>query len=212
MTVLGTAAIVFAITNVDAFVVLTLLFAASRSTGVPRLAQIVAGQYLGFMAWMAVCVLAAAGLRLVPDAWVGLLGVLPIALGLHGLLCARHGDPTYVPATGTLSVAVLTIANGVDNVAVYVLHFISLSPSDEALTIAMFFVLLAVWCVAAALIGSHKKVSALVGAAGRWLIPAIFIAIGAWVVIRSGILAKLPALTSSACAINPRQRQWLCRW
>jgi cadmium resistance protein CadD (predicted permease) len=196
MTVLGTAAIVFVITNVDAFVVLTLLFAASRSTGVPRPAQIVVGQYLGFMAWVAVSVLAAAGLHLVSDAWVGLLGVLPLALGLHGLLRARHRDPTYVSATGTLSVAVLTIANGIDNVTVYVLHFITLPPRNEALTIATFFVLLAVWCVAAALIGSHKKVSTLVGAAGRWLIPTMFIIIGAWVLIRSGVLTKLPALAS----------------
>jgi Cadmium resistance transporter len=120
LTVLGSAAIIFVITNVDAFVVLTLLFAASRSTGVPRPAQIVAGQYLGFIAWVIVSVVAAAGLRLVPDAWVGLLGVVPLALGLHGLLRARHRDPTYVPATGTLSVAVLTIANGIDNVTVYV--------------------------------------------------------------------------------------------
>jgi cadmium resistance protein CadD (predicted permease) len=119
------------------------------------------------MAWVAVSVLAAAGLRLVPDSWVGLLGVFPLALGLHGLLRARHRDPTYVPATGTISVAVLTIANGVDNVTVYVLHFITLPPSNEAPSIATFFVLLAVWCVAAALIGSHKKISTLVGAAGH---------------------------------------------
>ncbi len=190
LTVLGSAAIIFVITNVDAFLVLTLLFAASRGTGVPRPAQIVAGQYLGFIAWVVVSVVAAAGLRLVADAWVGLLGVVPLALGLHGLLRA-HRHPTYVCATGTWSVAVLTIANGVDNVTVYVLHFIDLSPGAEALTIALFCVLLAVWCGAAALIGSRKTVSTLVGSAGRWLIPTVFIAIGTWVVIKSGVLAKL---------------------
>ena len=193
LTVLWSAAIIFVITNVDAFVVLTLLFAASRSTGVPRPAQIIAGQYLGFLAWVVVSVVAAAGLRLVPDAWVGLLGVVPLALGLHGLLRAHH-DPTSVLATGTWSVAVLTIANGIDNVTVYVLHFINLSPGAEALTIAIFCVLLALWCVAAALIGNRKTVSTLVGSAGRWLIPTVFIAIGAWVLIESGVLAKLSVL------------------
>jgi cadmium resistance protein CadD (predicted permease) len=53
-------------------VVLTPLSASSRSTGVPRPAQILAGQCLGFAAWVGVSVLAAAGLRLVSDEWLGL--------------------------------------------------------------------------------------------------------------------------------------------
>ncbi|NMH99964.1 cadmium resistance transporter [Pseudonocardia acidicola] len=134
LAVLGVAAAAFTVTNVDAFVVLAVLFATSRSTGVPRPGQILAGQYLGFAARVAVAVLAASGLRLVPDRWVGLLGPL---------------------------------------------------------TIAAFFVLLAGWCAAAALIGSHKRVAATVGAAGRWLIPAVFNAVGAWVLLRSGALANL---------------------
>ena len=194
LTVLGAAAAAFTVTNVDAFVVLAVLFATSRSTGLPRPAQILAGQYLGFAAWVAVAVLTAAGLRLVPDRWVGLLGLLPLGLGVHGLLRARRRDPNFVPATGTLSVAGLTAANGVDNVTVYVLIFAGQPPSAELLTIATFFILLIGWCAAAALIGSHKKVAALVGALGRWLIPAVFIAIGAWVLLKSGALANLATL------------------
>jgi cadmium resistance protein CadD (predicted permease) len=189
--VLGRAAAAFTVTNVDAFVVLTLLFATSRSTGVPRPAQILAGQCLGFAAWVGVSVLAAAGLRLVPDQWVGLLGLLPIALGVHGLLRARHRDPTYLPATGTMSVAALTAANGVDNVTVYVLLFAALPPGSELLTLATFLVLLAGLCAAAALIGGHKKVATLVAAAGRWLIPIVFILIGGWVLARSAALVPL---------------------
>lgn len=189
--VLGRAAAAFTVTNVDAFVVLTLLFATSRSTGVPRPAQILAGQCLGFAAWVGVSVLAAAGLRLIPDEWVGLLGLLPIALGVHGLLRARQPDPTYLPATGTLSVAGLTAANGVDNVTVYVLLFADQSPGSELLTIATFFFLLVGWCAAAALIGSRKTVATLVAAAGRWLIPIVFILIGGWVLAGSAVLAPL---------------------
>jgi cadmium resistance protein CadD (predicted permease) len=185
MAVLGTAAAAFAVTNVDAFVVLTLLFATSRSTGVPRLAQILAGQYLGFAACVAVSALAAAGLTLVPHRWAGLLGLLPIALGLHGLLCARHRDPNYVPATGALSVAGLTAANSVDNVTVYLLLFASQPPSHELMTIGTFFVLLIVWCAAAALIGSNKAVAACIGTTGRWFIPVVLIVVGACVLVRS---------------------------
>jgi hypothetical protein len=41
------AAGVFAVTNIDDIIVLTVLFLTSRSTGQPRPWQIVAGQYLG---------------------------------------------------------------------------------------------------------------------------------------------------------------------
>lgn len=194
LAVLGTAVGAFAVTNVDAFVVLTLLFASSRVTGVPRPGQILAGQYLGFMVWVGVSVLVAAGLSLVPDGWVGLLGIIPVALGLRGLLHARRRDPTYVPATGTLSVAGLTIANGIDNITVYVLLFAGLKPSSEALAIATFVVLLVLWCAAAAMIGSRKTVTILVGAAGSWLIPTVFITVGGWVLLQSGALANLLAL------------------
>jgi cadmium resistance protein CadD (predicted permease) len=193
VAVLCAAAAAFAVTNVDAFVVLTLLFAASRSTGVPRPAQILAGQCLGFAAWVGTSVLAAAGLRLVPDRWVGLLGLVPIALGLHGLLRAHHRDPNYVPATGTLSVAGLSAANGVDNVTVYVLLFAGEPTGSELLTIGTFFVLLLGWCVAAAVIGRRKKVAALVGAVGHWVIPTVFIGVGVWVLVKSGALTNLAA-------------------
>jgi cadmium resistance protein CadD (predicted permease) len=46
-------------------------------------------------------------------------------------------------------------------------------------------------CAAAALIGGHKKVATLVAAAGRWLIPIVFILIGGSVLARSAALAPL---------------------
>jgi cadmium resistance protein CadD (predicted permease) len=87
-------------------------------------------------------------------------------------------------------VAGLTAANGVDNVTVYVLLFAGQPASSELLAIATFFVLLIEWCVAAAVIGRHKKVADLVGGFGHWLIPVVFIGIGVWVLVRSAALTR----------------------
>ena len=76
-----TAAGVFIGTNIDDLIVLTVLMLARRAHGKPRMWQIWAGQYLGIGALVAVSVLAALGLTIVPDRWVGLLGMIPIALG-----------------------------------------------------------------------------------------------------------------------------------
>ncbi|MEU1877681.1 hypothetical protein ABZ470_10230 [Streptosporangium sp. NPDC020072] len=51
---IGTAAVVFAGTNVDDIVILTVLFLAARAKATPRPWKIVAGQYTGIAALVAV--------------------------------------------------------------------------------------------------------------------------------------------------------------
>jgi len=72
------AAGVFAGTNVDDLIVLTVLFLAARASGRPKVWQVWAGQYGGIAALVLVAGLGALGLTLVPDRWVGLLGLVPL--------------------------------------------------------------------------------------------------------------------------------------
>lgn len=194
LTTAAGAAAVFAATNLDDILVLTVLFVAARGAGRPRPWHIVAGQYLGIGALVSVAVVVAAGLLVVPDPWTGLLGLLPIGLGLRALL--RRGDDDGPPAVvgSLLGVAGVTIANGSDNIAVYVPVFRSLGPSAGLVWLLVFAVLVALWCAAAALLGSHPGVVRLVGRIGHWLVPAVFIAIGATILITSGVLPVLTTL------------------
>ncbi|MFI7576439.1 cadmium resistance transporter [Micromonospora sp. NPDC049497] len=190
---LGTAAgaaLVFAATDIDDIVVLTLFFVAARNTGRPRTWEIVAGQYLGIAALVLASAVVAAGLLVVPDPWTGLLGLLPIALGVRAL---RHSDDDEAPAvvTGALGVAGVTIANGADNVAVYVPVFRALGPADSAVFVLVFVVLVALWCAAGAWLGRHPRVTRAVERAGHWLVPAIFIAIGVVILVSSGVVGHL---------------------
>jgi cadmium resistance protein CadD (predicted permease) len=43
----------------------------------------------------------------------------------------------------------------------------------------VFAVLIAVWCLAASWLGSHRRVVALLRRYGRWLVPLVFVLIGA---------------------------------
>ncbi|MEH1099763.1 cadmium resistance transporter [Micromonospora sp. CPCC 205561] len=193
---LGTAAgaaVVFAATDVDDIVVLTLLFVAARTTGRPRPWQIVAGQYLGIGALALASVVVAAGLLVVPEPWTGLLGLLPIALGIRAL--RRHdADDTPAVVGSALGVAGVTIANGADNIAVYVPVFRALGPADSAVFLLVFVVLIALWCAAGAWLGGHPRVVRLVGRVGGRLVPAIFIAIGVVILATSGVLPHLLGL------------------
>ena len=81
LATIGSAIGLFAATNIDDIVVLTVLFLAS-SRGKPRPWQIVAGQYLGFITLVVISVIAALGLTIVPDEWVGFLGLIPLGIGI----------------------------------------------------------------------------------------------------------------------------------
>ncbi|MBM7489766.1 cadmium resistance protein CadD (predicted permease) [Micromonospora luteifusca] len=184
------AAVVFAATDIDDIVILTLFFVAARTTGRPRPWQIVAGQYLGIGALALASAVVAAGLLVVPDPWTGLLGLLPIALGVRALRRSDDEDsPTVV--TGMLGVAGVTIANGADNVAVYVPVFRALGVAESAAFLLAFVLLIALWCAAAAWLGGHRRVVRLVERAGHWLVPMIFIAIGMVILVSSGVLGRL---------------------
>ena len=184
------AAGVFAGTNVDDLLVLTVLFLSARASGRPRPWQIWAGQYAGIAVLVAVSVLAALGLALVPDRWVPLLGLVPVALGVRGLIGAVRrspgdGEPPAV-AGNAFAVAGVTIANGADNIAVYTPVFRTIGPAGSVLTIAVFAVGVAVWCLAASWLGSHRRVIALVERYGHWLVPLVFITIGLVILAGAG--------------------------
>jgi cadmium resistance transport/sequestration family protein len=189
--IVGAAVGVFAGTNVDDIIVLTVLFLSARAAGKPRPWQIWAGQYAGIGVLVALSALAALGLTVVPDRWVGLLGLVPFALGVKGLIAsvrARGDDepPAPTTATGLLSVAGITIANGADNISVYTPLFRTIGLTDSLITVSVFTVGVAVWCLAGSWLGSHQKVIAVVQRYGHWIVPGVFMLIGAIIIAESG--------------------------
>jgi cadmium resistance transport/sequestration family protein len=189
MNTILAAAGIFAGTNVDDLIVLTVLFLGARAARRP-VWTIWLGQYTGIAVLAGVSLLAALGLTLIPDRFVPLLGLVPLGLGVRGLITAFRGSSSSgspaVTAQGVLPVAGITIANGADNIAVYTPVFRTLPAGGVVVTLIVFAVLVAVWCAASSWLGSHRRVIAVVERYGHWLVPAVFIAIGA--VILAGAL------------------------
>ena len=194
---------VFVGTDIDDLIVLTVLFLAARSgPGRPRTGPIWAGQYAGVAVLVAVSMIAALGLTFVPDRWVGLLGLVPFALGVNGLITAVRARSGPEPSAVTLpvtaaaapaatSVAALTIANGADNISVYTPMFRTLGRGDTLITIVVFAVGVTLWCAVASWLGSHQRVIAIVERSGHWIVPGVFVVVGAVIVLDSGILSRL---------------------
>lgn len=201
LSTIAAAAGLFVATNIDDIVVLTVLFAvAARGTSQLRGWQIVAGQYLGLITLIAVSFLAALGLTIVPDEWVGLLGLIPLAIGVLALARTLRGKgdddeaESALKAVGLLGVAGITIANGGDNIAIYTPVFRTMSTADTLITIAVFLVLLAAWCLLARAIGTNENVTQALEKVEHWLVPVVFIGLGVFILFESGTLAHIASL------------------
>src|SRR5271170_7169864 len=98
VALLGLAIVLFASTNVDDLVVLIAFFANSRF----RARDVVAGQYAGVALLFIVSAAGALLSLVIPKAYLGLLGIFPILVGITKLRHERaEAAPTKDPVATT---------------------------------------------------------------------------------------------------------------
>ncbi|WP_410561987.1 cadmium resistance transporter [Amycolatopsis sp. cmx-4-61] len=184
---LGRAAAMFAVTNVDDLVLLAVFFgrAAGRPGEEHRGAlEVVAGQFLGFAAILAVSVAGALGAGLLPDGAVRWLGVLPVLLGIRAAWQARNRDDDEpAPATGVLGIALVCFANGGDNVGVYVPAFAATGPAGLVGYVVVFLLGVAVWCVAGRFLATRPGIARVLARWGHVVLPVVLIALGVLILV-----------------------------
>ncbi len=174
------AAVAFAATDVDDLFLLVAWFAAGRY----RARDIVLGQYLGIGTLFAVGLVAALLAWAVPPRLLAWLGVLPVLLGLAMLVRREREEKPVPPATGVLAVAGVTIANGADNLGVYIPLFATSTGRDLAVMGAVFAVMTALWCAAARWLVRHPAAGVTVRRYGPTAVPYVLIGIGLWILLR----------------------------
>ncbi|MFG2472379.1 cadmium resistance transporter [Streptomyces canus] len=193
--IIGQAAGLFAVTNIDDILILALFFA--QGAGHPgSTRRIVLGQYLGFAAILAVAVAAAFGATFLPESAIPYLGLLPLALGLKAAWQAwkdhRGGGADEEEAQAKesgpspLEVAAVTFANGGDNIGVYVPVFATAGVGGMTVYAAVFLVLVAVWCFAGRLFATRPVIAKALARWGHILLPLVLIAIGLLILIEGG--------------------------
>ncbi|MFC3999844.1 cadmium resistance transporter [Nocardiopsis sediminis] len=189
------AALLFAVTNIDDIVILALFFAQGAGRRGSAL-RIVIGQYLGFGAILAVALAGAFGATFLPEEALPYLGLLPLLLGLRaawqvwrdrGKEDEEEGGGT-APGKGPAiaAVALVTFANGGDNIGVYVPVFATAGLAGMAVYGVVFLILLAVWCAAGYFITSRPAVAGVLSRWGHILLPVVLIGIGLVILIEGG--------------------------
>ena len=106
--------------------------------------EIVAGQYLGIRALIAISLTAALVALVIPRPYIGLLGLIPIALGIKKMIVfwrrhiaaedALHSTATHSDFRRIIAVTGVTMANGGDNIGVYTPLFAVRTHSETAMS------------------------------------------------------------------------------
>jgi cadmium resistance protein CadD (predicted permease) len=195
----GVATAAFVGTNVDNTLLVMAMVAGAPTERSRRLA---AGQVVGFVVLVAAAFAGAAVLFEFSARVVGLLGLVPLAIGLRGLIGLRpraqekRVGPRRTPADRAVgrsltAAALVTIGTGGDNLAAYIPLF-RVSGAVRLGVIAVVFALGEVVVTAVVLAGGHHpRARAVMDRFGAVGVPLLLCGVGILVLVTAGTLSML---------------------
>lgn len=193
--------VAFAATTIDDLLILALLF--SDKTLRPR--HIVAGQFLGFAVLIGGSLVGAFLALVVPQHWIGLLGLLPIYMGVRHAVRPRHDVRAEAPReepsalrslldAQTYKVAAITVADGGDNFGIYIPLFASAGLGRSLMLAGLFLALVGVLCFVGLALARHPVVGRWLDRIGHRLAPVVLVALGVYILISNGTVRWLAHL------------------
>ena len=183
----------FAATNIDDIIVLSLFFArgaGQRGTT----ARILAGQYLGFAGILVAAILVTIGAgAFLPPAAIPYFGLIPLGLGLWAAWEAWRGDgddddeaKVAGKKVGVGAVAGVTFANGGDNIGVYTPVFLSVEPLAVVAYCVIFLALVAVLVALARFVATRPPIAEVLERFEYILFPIVLIGLGIVILVSGG--------------------------
>jgi cadmium resistance protein CadD (predicted permease) len=166
-----------------------------RVFGAGGIARIILGEYLGFGATLAISVIRALGAAQLPQDAIPYLGLVPLLLGLRAAWLAwrqHDGDDATAADVGKTSglgvtqVALISFANGGDNIGVYVPVFAVVGVSATIGYVAVLLLGVAVWCAIGWCFVSRPAMTRALSRWGHLLLPVVLIGIGLGILIEGG--------------------------
>lgn len=182
---IGIAAITFIITNIDDLLILSVYFADPRF----KTKNIVTGQYIGIILLVATSLCGVFLGTLLGEKSASLLGILPILLGIKDLVSLRKkngktGENEIEEQQSQfqfLSVAMVTIANGGDNIGVYAPLFATIETSLVVAYVFIFLILTGVLCLLGYWLVSHQTIKNIFARFGKIILPVFLILLGIYI-------------------------------
>jgi cadmium resistance protein CadD (predicted permease) len=205
-TLMTGTAVAFA-TTFDDNLYLTLFFGKVNRTFCPR--HVVIGEYLGFTALIGVSLVGFLGGLVISEQLLGLLGFLPIAIGLSQLLKREDdGDVIHTVSSSlktpqarrtpqkpfwatlkdpqTYRVSMVTIANGGNNIGIYVPLFATSTLPSLSVIVSICYATIGLWCFLSYRLTRQPAIAFVIARYARKVFPFVLMWIGLRIVMDNG--------------------------
>ena len=187
-----TSIILYSGTAVDLLIILMLFFAKRKSR--KDIINIYLGQFLGSVSLILLSLLFAFVLNYIPSKEIlGLLGLIPIFLGLKVLLLG-DSDGEAIAKEGLRKdnknliflVAMITFAScGADNIGVFVPYFITLNLANLIVALLTFLVMIYLLVFSAQKLAQVPSVGETLEKYSRWFIAVVYLGLGMYILIEN---------------------------
>ena len=187
-----TSIILYSGTVVDLLIILMLFFAKRKSR--KDIINIYLGQFLGSVSLILLSLLFAFVLNYIPSKEIlGLLGLIPIFLGLKVLLLG-DSDGEAIAKDGLRKdnknliflVAMITFAScGADNIGVFVPYFTTLNLANLIVTLLTFLVMIYLLVFSAQKLAQVPSVGETLEKYSRWFIAVVYLGLGMYILIEN---------------------------
>ncbi|MCY7085362.1 CadD family cadmium resistance transporter [Streptococcus oralis] len=196
-----TSIILYSGTAVDLLIILMLFFAKRKSR--KDIINIYLGQFLGSVSLILLSLLFAFVLNYIPSKEIlGLLGLIPIFLGLKVLLLG-DSDGEAIAKDGLRKdnknliflVAMITFAScGADNIGVFVPYFITLNLANLIVALLTFLVMIYLLVFSAQKLAQVPSVGETLEKYSRWFIAVVYLGLGMYILIENNSFNMLWAV------------------
>ncbi|HES6805577.1 TPA: CadD family cadmium resistance transporter [Streptococcus pyogenes] len=196
-----TSIILYSGTAVNLLIILMLFFAKRKSR--KDIINIYLGQFLGSVSLIFLSLLFAFVLNYIPSKEIlGLLGLIPIFLGLKVLLLG-DSDGEAIAKDGLRKdnknliflVAMITFAScGADNIGVFVPYFTTLNLANLIVTLLTFLVMIYLLVFSAQKLAQVPSVGETLEKYSRWFIAVVYLGLGMYILIENNSFDMLWAV------------------
>lgn len=196
-----TSIILYSGTAVDLLIILMLFFAKRKSR--KDIINIYLGQFLGSVSLILLSLLFAFVLNYIPSKEIlGLLGLIPIFLGLKVLLLG-DSDGEAIAKDGLRKdnknliflVAMITFAScGADNIGVFVPYFTTLNLANLIVALLTFLVMIYLLVFSAQKLAQVPSVGETLEKYSRWFIAVVYLGLGMYILIENNSFDMLWAV------------------
>jgi cadmium resistance protein CadD (predicted permease) len=176
-----TSILAFVSTNIDDVFLLMVFYGSKRYTQ----GEIVGAQYIGLAAIVGISFAGSSIGSFFDPRYIGLLGLFPIYLAVRELFWPDDDDDDDDDAAlrgyGLLSLAGVTIANGGDNIGVYIPLFTTLTIAQWVVLTVVFVLLIYPMCILAKYLAGHPLVARSLNKYSHLLMPIVLFLLGVFI-------------------------------